>query len=169
MSIATQTGDTGSTALTGGSRISKADRRVEAYGSVDELNAILGLARSFCADSEVRASTEESQRTLFRVGAALSRPESLAAKDPLNPLTATDVDALTAQVHAIESLDGILSDWSLPGSMRESAAYEVARTVCRRAERCTVRLRDSGEQVSHEAIAYLNRLSDLLWLLGRLL
>lgn len=166
-SIATQTGDDGSTALTGGTRLSKADLRVEAYGTVDELNSSLGLARSLCSDPEVQAWTETIQRTLFRVGAALSRP----AGDPktATDLTAEDVGVLTGQVHAIEAVEGILSDWSLPGASRESAAYEVARTVCRRAERCAVRLAASGEAVSAAVLSYLNRLSDLIWLFGRLL
>ena len=167
MSIATKTGDTGQTALTGGTRVSKADLRVEAYGSVDELNAFLGLARSLCTAQDVCAQTEQIQRTLFRVGSALSRP----AADTRMPsaLHSADVEDLTAQVHAIEAMDGILSDWSLPGTHRESAAFEVARTVCRRAERCAVRLAETGDPVQPEAIAYLNRLSDLLWLFGRLI
>ncbi len=161
------TGDTGQTALTGGTRVSKADLRVEAYGTVDELNACLGFARSLCSDPELCQRTETIQRTLFRVGSALSRP----AGDTRTPsaLKAEDIDDLTAQVHQIEAVEGILSDWSLPGAHRESAAYEVARTVCRRAERCAVRLHESGELVQPEAIAYLNRLSDLIWLYGRLL
>ncbi len=166
-SIATQTGDDGSTALTGGTRISKADLRVETYGTVDELNTAMGFARSICSDPEVRAWTEEIQRTLFRVGAALSRPadDPKAAKD----LSAADVKSLTLRVHDIESVEGLLADWSLPGAHRESAAYEVARTVCRRAERCAVRLGESGEPVVPAVLAYLNRLSDLLWLFGRLI
>ena len=166
-SIATETGDNGSTALTGGTRLSKADLRVEAYGTVDELNSSLGFARSLCSDPEVREWTEAIQRTLFRVGASLSRP----ADDPktASDLTAADVSALTERVYAIESVEGILADWSLPGAHRESAAYEVARTVCRRAERCAVRLAESGEAVSRSVLAYLNRLSDLIWLFGRLL
>ncbi len=167
MSIATQTGDDGSTALTGGTRTSKADLRVEAYGTVDELNATMGVARSLCSDAGIRNATEEIQRTLFRVGAALSRP----AGDPRisGDLSEKDVEGLTTQVHSIESIEGILSDWSLPGAHRESAAYEVARTVCRRAERCAVRLHESGETVPPAALSYLNRLSDLLWLFGRLI
>jgi cob(I)alamin adenosyltransferase len=74
---------------------------------------------------------------------------------------------LTAQVHEIESIEGILSDWSLPGEETAAAAYDVARTVCRRAERCLVHLRDAGEPVEPNALAYLNRLSDLLWLYAR--
>ncbi len=80
------------------------------------------------------------------------------------------VEVLTAHVHRIESMEGILSDWSLPGDHRAAAAYDVARTVCRRVERCIVRLADTGEDVGPpEVISYLNRLSDLLWLVGRLL
>jgi cob(I)alamin adenosyltransferase len=77
------------------------------------------------------------------------------------------VDALTAHVHRIEATDGILADWSLPGEHPASAAFDVARTVCRRAERQVVRLIESGEPVNPQILAYLNRLSDLLWLLGR--
>ena len=166
-SIATETGDNGSTALTGGTRLSKADLRVEAYGTVDELNSSLGFARSLCSDAEIRGWTEAIQRTLFRVGAALSRP----AEDPKSArdLTLDDVAELTAQVHGIEATDGILADWSLPGAHRESAAFEVARTVCRRSERCAVRLAEVGEAVPPAVLAYLNRLSDLLWLFGRLI
>lgn len=166
-SIATQTGDNGSTALTGGTRVSKADLRVEAYGTVDELNAFMGVARSLCSDPEVSSAMEAIQRTLFRVGAALSRPEP-GLRTP-SGLTQADIDELTKQVHGIESIEGILSDWSLPGAHRESAAFEVTRTVCRRAERCAVRLAESGEPVQAEVVPYLNRLSDLLWLFGRLI
>jgi cob(I)alamin adenosyltransferase len=84
-------------------------------------------------------------------------------------LRTADVDDLTEQVHRIEAIEGILSDWSLPGAQAPSAAFEVARTVCRRAERCVVRLVESGEEVQPEVLAYLNRLSDLIWLFGRAL
>ena len=166
-SIATKTGDAGQTALTGGTRVSKADLRVESYGTVDELNACLGFARSLCSDPEIRKRTEEIQRTLFRVGSALSRDAHVDRTPPA--LRAEDVDMLSAQVDEIEAVEGILSDWSLPGAHRESAAFEVARTVCRRAERCAVRLLESGASVPDEVLAYLNRLSDLLWLFGRLI
>lgn len=167
MSIATKTGDDGSTALTGGTRVSKSDLRVEAYGTIDELNATLGFARSICSDVEIREWTEHIQRTLFRVGAALSRPAADAK--PSSTVQQADVDALTDRVYAIEAIEGILSDWSLPGAHRESAAFEIARTVCRRAERCVVRLQESGEAVPAEPMVYLNRLSDLIWLFGRLI
>lgn len=167
MSIATKLGDGGQTGLIGGSRISKADLRVEAYGTVDELNATLGLARSLCPDESISAATERIQRTLFSVGASLATPAP--SRKGASVLSSADVDDLTEQVHRIEAIEGILADWSLPGAQVPSSAFEVARTVCRRAERCVVRLVESGEEVQPEAIAYLNRLSDLIWLFGRLL
>lgn len=167
MSIATQTGDDGSTALVGGQRVSKADLRVEAYGTVDELNSFLGVARSQCSDPELQKRTEAIQRTLFRVGAALSRPTDKQRAEA--DITEADVDGLTAQIHTIEAVEGLLADWSLPGAHHESALYEVARTVCRRAERCAVRLHETDGSLPTAPLLYLNRLSDLLWLYGRLI
>lgn len=163
-SIATKQGDAGQTGLAGGMRVSKADLRVEAYGTVDELNSFLGFARSICSDPEIAGWTETIQRTLFRVGSAFSTP---ADKRSAPSMTAEDVGFVTDLVHRIEGTEGILSDWSLPGAHQESAAFEIARTVCRRAERNAVRLREAGVDVQPEALAYLNRLSDLIWLLGR--
>lgn len=166
MSIATKRGDAGETGLIGDVRISKADLRVEAYGSVDELNSALGFARSLCSHPEIAGWTETIQRTLFRVGSALATPSH--SKAPA-ALSADDVTFLTDLVYRIEAIEGILSDWSLPGAHRESAAYEIARTTCRRVERNAVRLMESGEHVSIDVLAYLNRLSDLIWLFGRLI
>ncbi len=167
MSISTTRGDGGTTGLAGGIRISKADLRVESYGSIDELNTVLGFARSICQNKEIAGWTEEIQRTLFRVGSALATPPESAKKPPV--ITPEDVAWLTTLVHQIESTEGILSDWSLPGAHTESAAYEIARTVCRRAERCSVRFVENGGIVQPDVIPYLNRLSDLIWLFGRLI
>ncbi|WP_183790068.1 cob(I)yrinic acid a,c-diamide adenosyltransferase [Tunturiibacter gelidoferens] len=167
MSIATKRGDGGETGLAGGIRISKADLRVEAYGTVDELNSTLGFARSICTNKEIHDWTETIQRTLFRVGSALATPPE-SKKSPPSVLT-EDVDMLTNLVHHIEATEGILSDWSLPGAHTESAAFEVARTVCRRAERNAVRLANSGVEFKPEILSYLNRLSDVIWLFGRLI
>ena len=167
MSIATKLGDNGQTGLIGGKRISKADLRVEAYGTVDELNSALGLARSVCPDHELRDWTEAIQRSLFRVGAALATPPESRKGPPA--FTTADLDLATEIVEQIEARDGILADWSLPGARMDSAAFDLARTVCRRAERCAVRLHESGEHVPPEVLAYLNRLSDLFWLFGRVL
>ena len=167
MSIATKRGDGGQTGLAGGIRVSKADLRVESYGSIDELNTVLGFARSICQNKEIAAWTEEIQRTLFRVGSALATPPESKKQPPV--LTPEDIDSLTDLVHQIEATEGILSDWSLPGAHTESAAYEVARAVCRRAERAAVRFVESGGVVQPAVLPYLNRLSDVIWLFGRLI
>jgi cob(I)alamin adenosyltransferase len=167
MSIATTQGDGGTTGLVGGSRVSKADLRVETYGSVDELNTVLGFARSICHNEQVAAWTEQIQRMLFRVGAVLATPPEIPTQPA--PITAEEVAVLTDLVHKVEATEGILADWSLPGAHTESAAYEMARTVCRRAERHVVRFIESGGVVQPEVVAYLNRLSDLIWLFGRLI
>jgi cob(I)alamin adenosyltransferase len=166
-SIATERGDSGQTGLIGDVRVSKADLRVEAYGTIDELGAQMGFARSICGDAEVGALTKEIQRELFLVAGSVANPRATEKNPP--DVTPEMTARLTAEVHRIESMEGILSDWSLPGDHAAAAAYDVARTVCRRAERCVVRLSEAGEDVSLEAIKYLNRLSDLLWLMGRLL
>jgi cob(I)alamin adenosyltransferase len=167
MSIATKRGDSGQTGLAGDVRVSKADLRVEAYGSVDELNSVLGFARSICQNADVYSWTEAIQKTLFRLGSALAT--ATATKKDAPSITDDDVEQLTTLVHTIETTKGILSDWSLPGAHTEAAAFEMARTVCRRAERHTVRLVESGAPVDPQVLAYLNRLSDVLWLFGRLL
>lgn len=166
MSIATKHGDSGQTGLAGGTRISKADLRVEAYGSVDELNTALGFARSICTNQQIRDWTEQIQRTLFSVGGALASP---AENKSAPVISAEQVEYLTGLVNQIEAIDGIFSDWSIPGAHPESAAYEVARTTCRRTERNVVRLMESAVAVQPELLAYLNRLSDLIWLFGRLI
>jgi len=167
MSIATTRGDGGQTGLAGGIRVSKADLRVETYGTVDELNTFLGFARSISGNAEIAGWTETIQRTLFRLGSALATPPESAKKPPI--ITAEDVAMLTGLVHQIEATEGILGDWSLPGAHPESAAYEMARTVCRRAERAVVRFIEAGGVVPAEILKYLNRLSDVIWLFGRLI
>jgi len=167
MSIATTTGDKGKTALIGGERVSKADERVEAYGTIDELGAAMGFARSICGDNETNELTKSIQRELFMVAGSVANPQYKNAPKPY--VTPEMIERLTAEVHRIENTEGILSDWSLPGDVASAAAFDVARTVCRRAERCVVRLQESGEAVDAQVVTYLNRLSDLLWLCGRLL
>jgi len=164
MSIATQTGDAGQTSLVGGRRISKGDDRVEAYGTVDELIAQIGLARALSAHHEAASIAKGLQRDLFAVAEALAGEE-----DPPKAMDAARVSNITNEVHRIETLDGILIDWAIAGDHAGAAAFDVARTVCRRAERVVVRLRDRGERIDPSVIVYLNRLADLLWLVGRLI
>ncbi len=164
-SISTKTGDGGQTGLVGGVRVSKSSLRVEAYGAVDELNSTLGLARSICGDAELCDLAREIQCELFQLGSALATPAE--STRPQAPVTTEMVGRLTEQVHRLEAIEGVLSDWSIPGELAPAAAFDVARTVCRRAERCVIRLVEAGESVPAAAIPYLNRLSDLLWLFGR--
>ena len=164
-SISTTRGDAGETSLAGGVRVSKASVRVETYGTIDELNSSMGFARSVCEDVEIATLTKSIQQELFAIGSSLATPpESSKPQITIDPKL---VDRLTAEVHRIEAIEGILADWSIPGEHRAAAAYDVSRTICRRAERGLVRLQESGDIVQSSILAYVNRLSDLLWLIGR--
>lgn len=164
-SISTMRGDTGETSLAGGVRVSKASIRVESYGTIDELNSTMGFARSICEDAELAAFTKTIQQDLFKIGSALATPPE--SPKPQVTIDAALIDRLTAEVHRIEAIDGVLGDWSIAGEHSAAAAFDVARTVCRRAERELVRLQDEGVAVDANILAYVNRLSDLLWLFGR--
>jgi cob(I)alamin adenosyltransferase len=167
MSIATKRGDGGQTSLPGGVRVAKNDLRVECYGTIDELISTMGFARSITQDVEIKELAKNIQRELFKVGSAIgTHPES---KKPAPDITESMVDALTNHVHAMEAEPGILNDWSIPGELPDAAAFDVARTVCRRVERIAVELRDGGELSNPHILSYLNRLSDVLWLMGRVL
>ena len=166
VSIATKTGDQGQTRLLFGQIASKADLRVEAYGTIDELNSFLGVARATCDDSLICARLEQFQRETFVVGAELATPtERLSSlKQRVDDAMIGALDAIVAE---IEQIPGLLDDWALPGATPAGAAIDVARSVTRRAERCAVRLYDAGEIPETTVLRYLNRLSDVLWLLGR--
>jgi cob(I)alamin adenosyltransferase len=139
-SIATTRGDGGETGLAGGIRVSKGSARVDAYGGVDELNASLGFARSICEDQGIAEFTRAVQSELFKIGSALATPPH--SPKPQVVLASDAVDRLTSEVHRLEAIDGMLSDWSLSGDHRGAAAFNLARPVCRRTERGVVRLGD---------------------------
>lgn len=167
MSIATKRGDGGQTSLPGGARVSKNHPRVECYGTIDELISQLGLARALANDPETNEWTRNIQRELFKVGSAIgTAPDS---RKPAPDVTAEMVAALDSEVERIEAIPGILSDWSVPGELAGSAAFDVARTVCRRVERMAVGLHEAGDLPNRRILEYLNRLSDVLWLVGRML
>jgi cob(I)alamin adenosyltransferase len=165
-SIVTKTGDAGQTKLIYGERVSKADLRVEAYGTIDELNSFLGLARSLCPDVEIKSIIEAIQRESFTLSTELATPTEQLPKLKAR-VTPEMTKVLEDHIAPIEARPGLLDDWALPGAITASAALDVARTVCRRAERCVVRLHEAGELPNGEILRYFNRLSDLLWLLGR--
>jgi cob(I)alamin adenosyltransferase len=164
-SVTTRKGDGGITRLGGGGEISKADTRVEAYGAIDELNTAIGLARTRCTDAEVNGEIRAIQRELFIVGSAVStRPE---AKKPIPEITKEMVHRLDALVERWEAEPNILRDWSIPGEFAGSAGFDVARAICRRAERANVRYVTAGGAIQPTVLEYLNRLSDVLWLAAR--
>jgi cob(I)alamin adenosyltransferase len=167
MSIATKRGDGGQTALPGGVRVSKAHPRVDCYGTIDELISQLGLARALANDPEVNEWTRNIQRELFKVGSAIGTPPE--SRKPAPQITTEMISGLDGEVERIEAMPGILNDWSVPGELAGSAAFDVARTVCRRVERLAVALYESGELKDPQILVYLNRLSDVLWLVGRVL
>jgi cob(I)alamin adenosyltransferase len=166
MSIATKRGDGGQTGLAGGIRVSKTHPRVECYGTIDELISQMGFARSICQDAEIAERVKTIQRELYKVGSAIATPPESKKTPP--EITAAMVDALEAEVHRIEAEPGVLADWSLPGGAPDAAALDVARTICRRAERLAASLMEAGVIQNPNILAYLNRLSDVLWLFGRL-
>ena len=166
-SIATRTGDGGVTRLGGGEAISKADTRVEAYGAIDELNTVIGVARAQCTDAEISSEIRKIQRELFVVGSAVSTRAD--AKKPIPEVPKDMVRRLDALVDRFEAEPNVLRDWSIPGEFAGSAAFDMARAICRRAERANVRYVTAGGIVQPTVLEYLNRLSDVLWLCARVI
>ena len=165
--IYTRTGDSGQTALFDGSRVSKADPRVDAYGHIDELNAVLGQVRASGVDSVLDAWLERLQRDLFALGAQLADPASrIAPRVTKAALGPDDIARLEQWIDDAESALAPLRRFVLPGGSPAAAALHLARTVCRRAERHIVSL--GPEAVDADLLAYVNRLSDLLFVLARL-
>ena len=191
--IYTRTGDQGTTALFGGKRVSKDDQRVEAYGTVDELNAIIGLARvhsSLEIVSDMDVLLQTIQQELFTLGADLATPaeeETTRGRVKIQRINSQQVHALEREIDHYESELAPLTRFILPGGSALAAALHHARVVCRRAERRTVTLfqliadnlpetqnstasstpEDLAEPINMDAIRYLNRLSDLLFVLAR--
>ena len=171
MSIATKTGDQGTTALMFGRRVPKIDPRIVANGAVDELNAALGMVRAFCPDEIVRAPILAIQKELVNlmgeIGVAFE-DRNRYAEGGFAFVDAAMVDRLTAHIDNLEANHQIsFKHWATPGETQPSACLDMARTICRRAERAVVELAERGYFVNPEIIRYLNRLSDLCWLYAR--
>lgn len=160
--VVTRTGDQGKTALAGGDRVSKSSARVQAYGEVDELNSCLGLAVSLGLDPGLSASLERIQHRLFSIGADLATPPGTPGPRVEQALI-TELEAIMEPL--MEELPP-LEEFILPGGGPAGSALHLARTVCRRAERVCVGLADR-EPVTPQVIVYLNRLSDLLFVMAR--
>jgi cob(I)alamin adenosyltransferase len=168
--IYTKTGDDGTTGLLYGRRVSKADLATEAYGGVDEAVAALGVARALAVSSpQVGALILEVQRELFVVGADLATNPMQRGKlrEGVSLVTAAMVSALEDRIDRLVEEHPLPQEFIVPGANPVSAAVDVARTAVRRAERRVVRMKDAGNTVNPDALMYLNRLSDLLFVLAR--
>jgi cob(I)alamin adenosyltransferase len=166
MKIYTKTGDTGETGLFDGTRVPKSDARVDAYGEVDELNALLGLARATDPGPELDQMLGQIQRDLFALGARLADPRSkIAARVEKAALDAEDVARLEEWIDRLEGELPALRRFILAGGGVPGAHLHLARTVCRRAERRMVGL--GAAEVETVLVTYMNRLSDLLFVMAR--
>ncbi len=165
MKIYTRTGDDGTTGLFAGGRVKKTHLRVEAYGTVDELNSILGLARALKPAAAVDADLEHVQNALFHLGADLSTPLDANAAWVIR-VTPEQVAWLESSIDSMTAQIPELKNFVLPGGTPAAAQIHVGRTVCRRAERLTVALGEDAD-INPEALIYLNRLSDWLFTLAR--
>jgi len=163
--IYTKTGDDGTTGLFGGGRVSKTSVRVEAYGTVDELNAALGLARAHSLEKATETVLEQVQIDLFCLGAELACVPGKESKLSMKAIDGDDIARLEKAIDASEGALAPLTNFVLPGGSVQAAALHLARTICRRAERAVLSISDS--QVRSEIVVYLNRLSDLLFSLAR--
>ncbi len=166
MKIYTKTGDTGETGLYGGTRIPKDSRRVETCGTVDELNACIGLAKSHIHDSEISPLLHRIQNEIFDLGADLATLDEHPKADSLR-ITSELTASLEDAIDLFQAELPPMTHFILPGGSTGGAALHLARTVCRRAERCAVSLA-KAERMNPEILRYLNRLSDLLFVLARL-
>ncbi|WP_026166595.1 cob(I)yrinic acid a,c-diamide adenosyltransferase [Gracilimonas tropica] len=164
MKIYTKKGDSGNTSLFGGQRVSKSSKRIDAYGTVDELNSILGMATSFGLSKKGSELLETVQQQLFVLGADLATPASKEVR--IERIGHKEVEFLEQAIDEMEEELEPLKNFILPGGAQTGATLHFARTVCRRAERITVECRHE-EEISEVAIMYINRLSDFLFVLAR--
>ncbi len=165
MKIYTRTGDTGTTALFGGKRVSKADLRIDTYGTVDELNSFIGLVRDQPVNASRKKILVEIQDRLFTIGSILAtEPGNTKVKVPA--LSESDIAVLEKEIDAMEAQLPPMKSFVLPGGHQSVSFCHVARTVCRRAERLVIALNEQ-EKVDTLIVQYLNRLSDYLFMLSR--
>ncbi len=163
--IYTKTGDRGTTSLVGGTRVSKTHKRLEAYGTIDELNACLGLLCNSLNEEADRDTVRRIQHLLFVIGADLAT-ESVPSRDNMRRVTAGDIERLESEIDRLDSTLPPLKAFILPGGGQGAALCHLCRTVCRRAERRILELH-ADTPVSDLLLAYVNRLSDYLFVLAR--
>jgi cob(I)alamin adenosyltransferase len=171
MSIATKTGDSGTTALLFGKRVPKTHIRVATYGQVDELGSALGLCRAHTDNASAKAIIREIQGELVYLMSEIATDDADQARFHerylKEAIQATAVERLTTQIAEKEAVSGSFKGWTYAGETVAQAFFDQARTTCRRTERALIALKETGANVRPELHQYLNRLADLLWLLGR--
>lgn len=164
MKIYTKTGDDGTTSLFGGQRVLKSDLRIDAYGTVDELNSQLGWVLSMRPDAELASMIVHLQHLLFTLGTDLATPPAVNVR--IDRISGSNVAELEHMIDSLDTSLPALRSFILPGGSPTSAGLHLARTVCRRAERILIHARQT-ETISNEAVCFLNRLSDLLFVMAR--
>ena len=167
MTIYTKTGDKGQTSLVGGQRVSKCCERIESYGTTDELNAHIGLLITYCSNKEDIRFLLSIQAHLFVVGGYLATDTVQSEPHKNITPTAEMVEVVEKEIDRLQELVTPLKTFILPGGERAAALAHVCRTICRRTERCILRLRETGTQIDDHVLAYINRLSDYFFVLAR--
>ncbi|MBL7707920.1 MAG: cob(I)yrinic acid a,c-diamide adenosyltransferase [Chitinophagaceae bacterium] len=167
MKIYTKTGDKGTTSLIGGTKVPKSHLRIEAYGTVDELNSYIGLCRDLLADENSRTVLLEVQDRLFTIGSSLACDPIKEPKMRIPDLKETDIELLEKEMDKMNQMTTEMKSFILPGGHLAVSQLHIARCVCRRAERCCVRLELESLEVEPIILKYLNRLSDYLFILSR--
>jgi len=165
--IYTKTGDKGTTSLIGGTKVSKSHRRIEAYGTVDELNSFTGLCIDHLKANNISNVLREVQDRLFTIGSALACDPEKETKMKIPDLKEEDIFLLEQEMDKMDEVLPPMKSFILPGGHVAASTLHVARCVCRRAERCCVRMLKKDDEVPELIIKYLNRLSDYLFVLSR--
>lgn len=165
--IYTKTGDKGTTSLIGGTKVAKSHRRIEAYGTVDELNSFIGLCIDNLQSYSINHVLRETQDRLFTIGSALACDPEKETKLKIPDLKEEDITLLEAEMDKMDESLPAMKSFILPGGHIAVSTLHVARCVCRRAERCCVRMQKKDDEVPDLIIKYLNRLSDYLFVLSR--
>jgi cob(I)alamin adenosyltransferase len=165
--IYTKTGDKGTTSLLGGTKVPKSHLRIEAYGTVDELNSYVGLCKDLLPDEQGRKILQEIQDRLFTIGSSLACDPVKEPKMKIPDLKEEDITLLENEMDRMNDVIPEMKSFILPGGHPTLSHLHIARCICRRAERCCVRLESGKEEIGSIIIKYLNRLSDYLFVLAR--
>ena len=165
--IYTKTGDKGTTSLIGGTKVPKSHLRIEAYGTVDELNSYVGLCKDLVPDEKSKSILQEIQDRLFTTGSSLACDPEKEPKMKIPDLKEDDIKLLENEIDRMNDILPAMKSFILPGGHPAVSHLHIARCICRRAERCCVRLEFEKDEVESIIIKYLNRLSDYLFMLAR--